>query len=501
MKKKQLLASMFLASVIGSTLTVGAVYYFGFAKEQKVYQTVASTPQVRLSNLSSGGLVDFTGAAELSTPAVVHITTFKEVKYQQYNGYESPFDQLFREFFGQPSQPQQQQREDVDPKKQALGSGSGVIISADGYIVTNNHVINGADEIHVVLDDKRKYTATKIGVDPTTDLALLKVDESDLKFLDFANSDEVKVGEWVLAVGNPFNLTSTVTAGIVSAKGRSINILQDKDNLAIESFIQTDAAVNPGNSGGALVNIKGQLIGINTAIASPTGAFAGYSFAVPSNLVKKVIYDLKDYGVVQRALLGVNIQDVTAELAKEKNLAQVKGVYVADVQEDGAADLSGIKKGDVILKVNEKPVDRTSELQAYVGAFRPGDEVKLSINRDGQLKNITVLLRNKLGTTEIVKKDAEAIVSILGSKFQKITDVDLKKFKLSNGVRLIELGNGRFKDLGLKQGFIVVSVDRKLVKSPADIATILSNTNSQNGAVLIEGIYENGQKVYYALGL
>ncbi len=500
MNKKQFFIGIILASIFASGITIFAVNYLGL-NSNKVYQTVEEKPNYQFSSIQSGNQVDFREAAAKSTPAVVHIMTFQEVTFQNRNQH-NPFNDMLKEFFGERYYNEPQPHTDTennDPKKQPIGAGSGVIISEDGYIVTNNHVVKGADEIHVTLNDKRKYIAKLIGTDPTTDLALLKVEEGSLPYLEFTDSDEIQVGEWVLAVGNPFNLTSTVTAGIVSAKARNINILKDKDNLAIESFIQTDAAVNPGNSGGALVNTRGELVGINSAIASPTGAFAGYSFAIPANLVNKVIEDIRDFGEVQRALLGVSIQDVNADLAKDKNMDKIRGVYVAAVSADGAGKEAGLKEGDVILSINGVKINTTSRLQEEIAEHRPGDKIEIIYLRDGKEKSSSAILKNKLGTTEIVKKDEEAIVSILGSKFQKVTDAKLKALNLRNGVQLIELGEGKIKEAGIEKNFIVVAVDKQPVRSPAEIANVMA-MRKENSGVLVEGIYPSGQRAYYGIG-
>ena len=301
----------------------------------------------------------------------------------------------------------------------------------------------------------------------------------------------------MLAVGNPFDVTSTVTAGIVSAKARNINILRGKTNMAIESFIQTDAAVNPGNSGGALVNLDGKLVGINSAIASPTGAYAGYSFAIPEAIVKKVTTDLLKYGQVQRALLGVSIADVTAELAEEKKLDNVNGVYVAGTVEGGSADEAGIEEGDVIIAIQNQKVNTSSELQEAVARHQPGDKLKITVIRDGKKKEVETTLKNKLGNTDIVKRDEESVVEVLGSKFQPLTKEEKKKFDVNSGVKIVELGEGKFKNAGMKKGFIILSVDRKQVETPADVIDIMSN---KTGGILIEGMYPTGQKAYYAIG-
>lgn len=340
--------------------------------------------------------VSFTSAASLATPFVVHVSSKYVVDQQKSRDFYG--NDIFEWFFGQ--QYRQQPRN-------AASSGSGVIISEDGFIVTNNHVIERANQIEITLSNNKRYSATVVGNDRDTDIALLKIDEENLPFANFANSDEVLVGEWVLAVGNPFNLSSTVTAGIVSAKGRSINILenfQGRSNTAIESFIQTDAAVNPGNSGGALVNLDGELIGINTAIATPTGTFAGYSFAVPANIVSKVVSDLKDYGMVQRGFLGVSIRDVDSDIARELELMHPNGVYLQDILPDGAADNAGLKSGDVIVAINGEAVKNAPDLQQKVARFRPGNVISVSYIRNGATYTTDLVLKNIENNTEVISK-------------------------------------------------------------------------------------------------
>jgi Do/DeqQ family serine protease len=371
-------------------------------------------------NFNAGSLInnDFSTAVEKSIDAVVHIRTITERKNLIYNPFQSWF-------FGTPPQ--------IQPYIQE-GSGSGVIISDNGYIVTNNHVIKNADKIQVTLNDKRTYTAQLIGTDPSTDLAVLKIDEKNLPFIIFGNSDEIKVGEWVLAVGNPFNLYSTVTAGIISAKGRNIHVIEnnpESGNFPIESFIQTDAAVNPGNSGGALVNIKGELIGINTAIASNNGAYQGYAFAIPVNVVKKVVSDIIEYGTVQRAYLGVSIRDIDAEFAKESNLKTLNGIYVHDVLPNGAAEESGIKPGDIITKINDKEVRKIPELQEQLSKFRPGDKIKITILRKDKPMEIEVILKNKNNGIGLIKKENFKSISLakLGASFEEISPEEAKKIR------------------------------------------------------------------------
>ncbi|HEY3390373.1 MAG TPA: trypsin-like peptidase domain-containing protein, partial [Prolixibacteraceae bacterium] len=350
-------------------------------------------------------LPDLTQAAEKSVHAVVHITT--KVKAPSFSGSDNP---LYDFFFGPKGLNPQQRGYNQEPEY-SMGAGSGVIIDSEGYIVTNNHVIEDADNIEVILNDNRKFTAKVIGRDPDTDIALVKINAKDLPYLAWGNSEALKLGEWVLAVGNPFNLTSTVTAGIVSAKSRSIGIMSGK--MALESFIQTDAAVNPGNSGGALVNASGELIGINAAIASRTGSYSGYSFAVPASIAKKVVGDLKQFGGVQRALLGVEIITVDDSLAKTKKLGKIEGVYVGRTTPDGAAHQAGIKEADVIMAINGTPVNTSSQLREQIAKYRPGDKVAIAVKRDGDLKQFNVVLRNTKGDTSIVKES----FSVLGAEF------------------------------------------------------------------------------------
>ena len=384
----------------------------------------------------------------------------------------------------------------------ATATGSGVIISEDGYVVTNNHVINDAFRIIITLNDGRALEAELVGNDPNTDLALLKIDEKNLPFTEFGNSDDVDLGDWVLAVGNPFNLTSTVTAGIVSAKSRNINILRSnsRENIfPLESFIQTDAAVNPGNSGGALVTPEGLLIGINTAIASKTGSYSGYSFAIPSNITLKVVNDLKKYGLVQRAFIGVIIQDVTQDIMNELELPNTKGVLVSGISDVGAAKVAGIKVNDVILKVENTFVNDVPELQEQIGKYKPGDVVNILIQRDGNEKLMRLTLRNENGNTEIINnKLIEEKSMIYGAYFKDVNESKLSQLNIESGVEVISIKEGKFKDIGIEKGFIITHIDKKAVESKIGlIATI----KSKKGGILIEGQYPNGTKGYFGLGL
>ena len=497
------------AAILGSAITFGGVkllHLDGGSNNNNTKSTFA-VPSV-LTNFSgtSGAAPDFTTTAEAVMPMVVHIKATEGVvtasrsprqqQPQQRGG--SPFDFFFGNPFGDDDSPfgGGQGFGQSEPK---VGSGSGVVISADGYIVTNNHVVADADKLDVTMYNNQTYTAKVIGTDPSTDLALIKIEAKDLPFMELANSDNSKVGEWVLAVGNPFNLTSTVTAGIISAKGRNIHIIEDKS--ALESFIQTDAAINPGNSGGALVDMKGNLVGINSAIATPTGTYAGYGFAVPANLVKKVIDDLLDFGVVQRGFLGVLIQDVDGELAKKYNLDVSQGVYVDSLLADGSAINSGLKEGDVIVKVDGVPVKSSPELQEKIGRHRPGDKVIVTVDRKGSLSDVGITLKNKKGNTDVVKKDEGKVTDLLGAQFEELDAKTLKKYGVENGVQVKSLSQSgklaRYTDM--QEGFIITAIDRQAVKTVADVEKALSG---KNGGVLIEGVYPGySNKYYYGFGM
>lgn len=476
--KKGLITLM--VALVGGLIALWAYTHYFDKPETVIVKQDQSMRYASLPTTYSGNLPDLTFAAESSIHAVVHITVTQKGQYYSSND-------VFDWFFGEGGNRSQQM-----PMRQ--GSGSGVIISSKGLIVTNNHVVDEADEINVVLNDKREFKAKLIGTDPSTDIALIQISESDLPFLKFSNSDELKLGEWVLAVGNPFNLTSTVTAGIVSAKGRDIGM--NPDQMRIESFIQTDAAVNPGNSGGALVNIRGELVGINTAIASQTGSYSGYSFAVPSNIVQKVVADLGKFGEVQRALLNVQIGAVTAKVAEENGLDKIEGVFISKVQQGGAADLAGIKDKDVIININGVDVNSTAELQEQISKFRPGDKIAVEIKRDNKRKPFNVTLRNKHGDTEIVKSDDPD--DLFGAKFVSISDRDKEALGIGYGLKITELGNGKFKDVGIKKGFIITQVNKNAISEVDDFKRIIKNSR---GGILVEGIYPNGEVAYYVFGV
>ena len=433
------------------------------------------------NNSNSTKNLDFTLAAEKTVNTVVHI------KSEYIQNYQS--DPMLDFFWGPNGS-----RGD----RTQIATGSGVIISSDGYIVTNNHVIEDASKISVTLNDGRELIAECLGTDPNTDLALLKVNQKNLVFAEFGNSDDVKLGDWVLAVGNPFNLTSTVTAGIVSAKARNINILRRSSKESIfplESFIQTDAAVNPGNSGGALVNPDGVLIGINTAIASKTGSYSGYSFAIPSNITLKVVNDLKNYGLVQRAFIGVIIEDVTQKVMDQFNLPNTNGVLVSGLSDGGAAYEAGIKVEDIILKVENIGVNGVTELQEQIGKYKPGDKITVIIQRKKEKKIIEVRLRNNKGTTEIIDKNKlERESSLYGAIFEELNKESLKYLNVNSGIKVVSLKKGEFRDIGIKQGFIITHIDKSPVTTTNDLITTIKNKKS---STLIEGIYPNGMKGYF----
>ena len=419
---------------------------------------------------------DFVDAAESSVDAVVHIMT-KVVK--QSNTYDDFFGALLGQLYGYPGQTR---------NNTMVAYGSGVVLTPDGYIVTNNHVVEGADEVEVTFNNKVKKTATIIGTDPTTDLALIKVEASDLPFLTFGDSDNVRIGEWVLAVGNPFNLTSTVTAGIVSAKARNLSILGE--GTSVESFIQTDAAVNPGNSGGALVNTKGELIGINAAIASHTGSYEGYSFAIPSNIVRKVVDDLLLYGTAQRGYLGVQIAELTQELADKEGLENVDGVYIGEVTEGGAAKLAGIKAGDVITAINGKKVNSTTQLKESIGQYRPGDKVDVEVNRNGRHHHYELTLLNEAGNVNLVKNGEAFYNSEFGLMLQPINQNDMSRLNIKNGLKIVEIRQGRFMNSGVPVDFVITKVNGYAVNNKSELENALKNTRSRR--TTIEGVFPNG---------
>lgn len=479
------LFKFFLVAILGGIVSLGL--YSTFIKSDLKLSSSGEKPQIQFTNYTSSPSVplesiDFVAAAQRTVNAVVHVTTtFQSQKY--YN----PWSQIFG---GEKYYSQEQK-----------ASGSGVIISGDGYIVTNNHVIDNAASIEISTNDNRIYSATLIGADPATDLALLKIDETDLPAITFGDSDNLQVGEWVLAVGNPFNLTSTVTAGIVSAKARNINILHynpTDEIFPLESFIQTDAAVNPGNSGGALVNGRGELVGINTAIASRTGSYSGYSFAVPISIVQKVTADLLEFGLVQRAYIGVNISNIDQALAKEKDLKTREGAYVRGLLPDGAAADAGIQEGDIITKVQGFGVNNVTQLQEQIGKYRPGDKIEVLVIRKNNIKEFNVVLRDRYGNKELKKRDKEEVNMIFGAKMETLSAGEKDKLKTANGVKITKLESGKLKNAGLSEGFVITQIDKQPVNTPEDVNRILS---SKRGGVLVEGLHPDGTPDYYGFGM
>ncbi len=480
--------SVFSIALLGGVAAVG-VDHFYILKENKwaAESNIRNPLPVKFAGLTTPvaeSAINFVSAAQKTVPAVVNIKSKVEVQDTRGN---SMWDYMYGN-----------QRQNMI---QGMVTGSGVVVSNDGYIVTNNHVIEDAGSIEVTLSDRHTYTAKVIGKDPETDLALLKIDATNLPYIEYGNSDETQVGQWVLAVGNPYNLTSTVTAGIISAKGRNIDILPNnpsKNIYPIESYLQTDAAVNPGNSGGALVNTDGQLVGINSAIASNTGSYTGYSFAIPVNLVRKVVADLLQYGTVQRAFLGVTIRTVDADIAKTAGLSSTSGIYVDALTPNGAAENAGIKEGDVIMKVGDQDVNDVASLEEQIARMRPGDKVNISVIRDNKSVEIPVLLRNVDGNTnKVAAAESPTSLNALGASFSEASKEELQKLGLNNGVKVVELQQGKLRQIGIQEGFIITKVDHQSVSSATDIEKILKN---KTGGILVEGIYPNGTRAYYAFG-
>jgi len=488
---------LLFAGMLGSAIMYGTIQLFETDTNSPIKIEHVSTMPVQGAMYTAdenGEIIpmDFIAPAEAVMKSVVHIrsTSMQQVNMRQQVPSQDPLEFFFgpRNRGGQNGQP--------TPR---VGSGSGVILNDQGYIVTNNHVIESASDIEVTLSDNRSYKAKLIGTDPNTDIAVIQIQEKGLPSIKFEDSDNIRVGEWVLAVGNPLSLNSTVTAGIVSAKARNINILQR--DYAIESFIQTDAAINPGNSGGALVNLSGNLIGINTAIASPTGTYAGYGFAVPSNIVSKVVEDLIEYGVVQRGFLGVQINNINSDLAKEYKLDVVTGAYIANVIEGSAGELAGLKAGDAVVGIDGREVKSSAELLEYVGRKRPGDKVTLQLRREGKEINKEVILKNQDGSTDLLAKIEKGTVKmVLGAEMAALDNELAKKLGIPGGVKVLKLNPGIIsQQVEMKEGFIITKVDGKAVKTPEDVEKIIS---SKSGGVLLEGIYEGESGVrYYGLGV
>lgn len=496
-------------SIIGSGLTIAVFLLTGLNHPDAVVlsqQQESSPVHHALYTVKENGEyvpLDFTGVSSRVMNSVVNVRSIRKIQRSsgQYNQGGNPFgdmfgDDFFKFFWGEPS-PHEPQGQQSEPFVQ-MGTGSGVIITGNGYIVTNNHVIDQADEVEVTLHNNETYKAKVIGTDPSTDLALLQIKADGLQALPIGNSDLVEVGEWVMAIGNPFNLNSTVTAGIISAKGRNINIIDNKS--AIEAFIQTDAAINPGNSGGALVDLNGELIGINTAIASSTGAYTGYGFAIPSSIVNKVVEDFLKYGMVQRAYLGIMIRDIDSKLKQDEKLKTSEGAYVDSLTARSAAAEAGIRAGDVITRIGDTPVGHSSEVLEQIGRRRPGDEVTVTVNRSGKELTYNVKLANQEGSRKLVSRDQQDILDVLGASFEELDRESAKSLGIRGGVKITELHEGLLKNqTDISDGFIITKINSEQVNSVNDIRKILKN---HKGGVLIQGIYENFPgELYFALGI
>ncbi len=460
-----------------------------------------STPSSVVSNMPAGQPVDLTYAAEKALPSVVYIKSVQNSKVQTIE-YSDPFEDFFSDpfggFFGRgQGNGGKRQRQVQTPKRAAAGSG--VIISTDGYIVTNNHVVDGADELTVSLTDNKEYSARIIGTDKTTDLALIKIDGKNLPAIVIANSDNVRVGEWVLAVGNPLGLNNTVTAGIISAKARTLGA------NGVESFIQTDAAINQGNSGGALVNTRGELVGINAMLYSQTGSNIGYGFAIPTTIMNKVVDDLKKYGNVQRAMIGIqgtdvkNYVDSEKEKEKEVDLGTMEGIYIAKVIEDGAAEAAGLKEGDVITAVDGQKVTKFGELQGILAKKRPGDKVNITYLRNKKSHATTATLKNEQGNTKVVKN---ADLDVLGGTFRAITDAQKEQLNIGYGLEVLKINGGKLKDAGMPKGFIIQKVNDQSIKTIEDLQNAVKEASTSKEPVLyIQGMYPTGKKGYFAVPL
>lgn len=472
------------------------------AHEDSVAVAIAGMPAANISQ------EDFIRASEQTVNGVVSVKSFAtpQQRRQQQQGYADPFSDPFLEyFFGMPGRRQAPQQQQQQPQQRQIGLGSGVIISADGYIVTNNHVVADAERLEVTLNDNRNFTATIVGTDPTTDIALLKIDApADLHVIPMGDSEHLHVGEWVLAVGNPFGFTSSVTSGIVSAKARNIaSSTGGPSSGGIESYIQTDAAVNSGNSGGALVNLRGELVGINTAIYSQTGAYAGCSFAIPTSIVRKVTADLKQYGTVQRAMLGIRFIELTPEFIAEKGIKGTNsGIYVGQVEDRSAAREAGLQEGDIVTALDEYPTLSTAQMQEAITKFSPGERVRITYIRDGKKHTTEATLRNAQGTTATVRAmNADNI----GATFKAIDRERLEKLQLSAGVEVESVDpEGPFAAQGMRPGFIVRSINQVLVKNPDQVKSLardILKADSRERVMFISGIYPDGRQAFYAIDL
>ena len=475
--KRGILIALLSAAVGG--LTAYAVVNAMTKSQVRVVET-SEGAQFRTVNLSQDNWPDFTYAAESAVDAVVYVKVVSTQTQQQ-----AP-SSIFDFFFGFPEGGMPQQRERV-------GSGSGVIIREDGYIVTNNHVIDGATRIEVTLNNNQTYPATLVGTDPATDVALLKVEATGLPVIPFGDSDKLRLGEWVIAIGSPYDLRSTITAGIVSAKGRS---MPSNGEFKIESFIQTDAAVNPGNSGGALVDKAGNLVGINTAIISQTGSYSGYSFAVPSNIVKKIAYDLMDFGSVKRAVLGIAMKPIDDKIAEELKLSSRNGVYIDEVSKSGAADKAGIKAGDILIAIDSTKITNSASVQEAVSRFSPGDKAVVTVLRDGKELKLDVTFKGTSQDTGTVSEDGS--IAFYGSSIKAADEETLERFGLKSGVQIVELGPGKLMEAGAVEGFIILYVNDHPVKTPQEVIDIVKKSKR---TVFIEGVTPSGRTGYFGFGV
>lgn len=482
-----------LVGVMSGATTFGAIHYFGTSQNDSQLNYFApKNTDAKFASFSTAGIgEDFVKVSKMTVPAVVSIKNYSDRKSNRSE------QDMFDLFFGNPFGNQQQQQQQP-PKDMPKGMGSGVIISPDGYIISNNHVVAGATKLEVVLSNKKSYIANLIGTDPTTDIALLKIEEKGLPYINFANSDNVEVGQWVLAVGNPLGLNSTVTAGIVSAKGRSIDLLSQQSKTPIESFIQTDAAINPGNSGGALVNTNGELVGINSAISSKTGYYEGYGFAVPANLARKVIEDIKQFGLVQRGFLGVTSLDLSDERQvatynqqKRTNIKVGDGVYLLDIQENGGAESAGLKSGDIITKVDNTTIGSYYDLSFAVGSKRPGDQVAVTYTRNGKVNTVNVTLRDQKGGTKFRSKADLSITEKIGSEFEPLSEKFKTDYGLNSGVIARNVLDGsEMSKIGIVDNYIVIEINGKPVNSQKDVEKILQ---SYSGNVQVKYVDEMGR--------
>lgn len=483
MKRKNFVISVVAASVLAAGVTAWGVSTIaapapGEAKEVKIVEFAGNGAGAHFTAYDKDNYPDLTYAAENAVKAVVNIEKIEEVSFGGGNMGRNPFF----EFFGIPDGYYEQQPQ----SRERRSGGSGVIISSDGYIVTNNHVVENASKLKVTLNDDRVFDAKIIGTDPTTDVALIKIEAEELPTLVFGNSNDLRLGEWVLAIGSPFDLRSTVTAGIISAKSRDLNVIPNE--FRIESFIQTDAAVNPGNSGGALVNVRGELIGINTVIKSPTGSFTGYSFAVPSSIVQKVVIDLKEYGIVQRALLGVSYRPVDQD--NEEDEGKDKGLEIMEVQANSAAAEAGLKKGDIIIEVDGRPMTATSSLSEYIGTKRPNEKVTISVKRDGKLKQFDVTLRNRAGKAELLPSDYTDASEALGGTFANISEKTKKALKIDGGVQVTSVKEGGILSKArVRRNFIITHINDVEIASTGDLGKVSAPVTS------IDGVFPDGNRL------